>query len=442
MGRSARLKGRADWWSQPGPSDSRVRVLMVTSLVAALGMGVFATISLLFLTGPLHLPVGQVGLALTVSGLAGQLAAVPAGRLADRGRCGSVMAASLLFRGMTTLAVVFAVHSFAAFALAASLNAAAYQAWTSGRAAAVGQIAGTQGAPMLSARLRTAGNLGMSVGIPMAGVALAVGTAGAYRAALCVTAASYLVAAVFVARLQLSLDRSGSIAPVPAARRARPWRDPGYLAITMLSAVTSLQYVLLDYALPLWIVDHTSAPRWTVAATGVVNTAVVVALQVPLSRGAGRVRQAAWMTAASGVAVAVACALVAAAAAPGAVAACALLGLGTLALSLGEVWQTAGGNGLSYGLAPDGTSGEYQGFYSMGQGVALAAGPSVMSCTVLRVGVSGWLAVGAMLAGCGLLAPLLVSRRSRAGGRIPAPRRPAQPQPALADGSSTDVYNS
>jgi hypothetical protein len=49
-----------------------------------------------------------------------------------------------------------------------------------------------------------------------------------------------------------------------------------------------IQGQVLVFALPLWIVGHTHAPRWLVGASVLVNTGMVVALQVRASRGIGR----------------------------------------------------------------------------------------------------------------------------------------------------------
>ncbi|WP_330460432.1 hypothetical protein OIB37_28285 [Streptomyces sp. NBC_00820] len=40
-----------------------------------------------------------------------------------------------------------------------------------------------------------------------------------------------------------------------------------------------------DATSPLWIIGHTAAPRWFVGASVAVNTALVVCLQVRVSRG-------------------------------------------------------------------------------------------------------------------------------------------------------------
>jgi hypothetical protein len=81
-----------------------------------------------------------------------------------------------------------------------------------------------------------------------------VGTHQAYDLLVVGNAVSCAASAVFLVRLT-------PVPPVPAARGPR-WA-----------------------ALPLWLIEVTTAPRWLVSATMLLNTAIVVAFQVRASRG-------------------------------------------------------------------------------------------------------------------------------------------------------------
>lgn len=54
----------------------------------------------------------------------------------------------------------------------------------------------------------------------------------------------------------------------------------------------SLHFTVPTFLLPLWIAEHTSAPRWTISAMLVLNTVLVVVLQVRFSRNVGDVPSA------------------------------------------------------------------------------------------------------------------------------------------------------
>lgn len=55
--------------------------------------------------------------------------------------------------------------------------------------------------------------------------------------------------------------------------------------MTALGSVLALQFAMLEVGVPLWIVQQTDAPRITVVSTLIVNTVLVIALQVPATRG-------------------------------------------------------------------------------------------------------------------------------------------------------------
>ncbi len=52
-------------------------------------------------------------------------------------------------------------------------------------------------------------------------------------------------------------------------------RDRPYALLALLNALMLLRMPLLSLALPLWIVERTAAPGWTVSALFVLNTGVV-----------------------------------------------------------------------------------------------------------------------------------------------------------------------
>jgi hypothetical protein len=76
--------------------------------------------------------------------------------------------------------------------------------------------------------------------------------------------------------------------------------------------------------------------------------------------------------------------------------------------TLGEILQAAGSFELRYGLAPAHAQGEYAGVTKLGNGLADAAGPSVLGFLCLGWGAPGWLVVGGVFAVIGLAVPRVV----------------------------------
>ena len=49
-----------------------------------------------------------------------------------------------------------------------------------------------------------------------------------------------------------------------------------YVSVTLVGSVLAVHYQLLEVAMPLWVVEHTTAPRSLVAVLMVINTGVVI----------------------------------------------------------------------------------------------------------------------------------------------------------------------
>lgn len=377
------------------------------------GQGLAGPAALLYLAGPVHLPVGSVGGCMTAAGFLGLLAAVPAGRVCDRGRPQVVLAVALAT--MATAACGFVVvHTVPEALVAACLYSSACQSAYTARAALAALVEPDDPAGA-NARLYRIGNVGYALATPATGLAATYGTAAAYRLALLGAGGAFALAALFAALVRARRPAVGAAHGhgVPGARRGQPWRDPRYLALTGLYAVTALQFCVAEFALPLWVVGHTRAPRAMVGASALISTLVVTALQPAATRRASATRRAANAMALAGVVAGAGCLALAAASGRSSTAAAVLVSVGALTLAVAELCLAVGSITLSYRLAPDDATGTYQGFFGLGQGLTMAAGPAVLARTVLRPG-AGWPGVAVLLAASGLLVPLVVCpRRSR-----------------------------
>src|SRR5690606_20188041 len=106
------------------------------------------------------------------------------------------------------------------------------------------------------------------------------------------------------------------------------------------------------------------------------NCAAVVLFQVRASRGTDDTAGASRSLARSGVVIGAACVLYALGAGPSApVAAVVVLVLAAAVHVIGELWQAAGGFGISYSLAPEGHHGQYQGVFGMGMDISRMVAP-------------------------------------------------------------------
>ncbi|MBR7825731.1 MFS transporter [Actinospica sp. MGRD01-02] len=401
----------------------RARLLAGVCLAFYLGQGLAGTGALLYLTGPVRLSVGAVGGCMTSAGLLGLLAAVPAGRVCDRFGPKPVFAAALAAMAVAAFGFLAVRTVPEALAVACLYSAACQSAYTSRGALAA--FVDADDPARLNASLYRAGNLGYALATPAIGGAAARGTAAAYVFVLLGAGAAFGTAAVGGVFVRARRPIAGSDGDDDAERQIRgrraagPLRDTRFLALTGLYGLTSLQFMITEFALPLWVVDHTRAPRIVVGVAALISTVLVVAVQPIASRRISSTRWAAWAMAASGIAAGAGCLALAASQGRGARSAAALVLIGAVALAAAEVVQVIGAITLSYRLAPASAVGVYQGVFTLGQGLAMAAGPALLARTVLRPG-SGWTGAAVLLAVAGLLVPAVAGN-----GRVhpePEPR--------------------
>ncbi|MGW1073101.1 MFS transporter [Streptomyces sp. NPDC002537] len=402
------------------PAPGAPRALALSTFVGQTGSGLFLPLSALFFTRSVGLAPSRVGLGLAVAGLIGLAAAVPIGRLADRYGPRGTYAVTLLVQALATASFAL-VHSFWAFAAVSTVAALAERGGSAARGAVIGGVGAGEARVRLRAMLKSVTNAGLSLGTALAALALAADTRTAYLIVVFVNAASYVLAALPLTRVPTIAPtaRDGAAAPRRAVLRDRP-----YALVTVLCGLTSIHYDVLSFALPLWIAGHSSAPRWSISAVILSNTVLVVLLQVPFSRGTGdpaaaaaAVRRSGWVLLAGWTLIACATFLGSPAAA------LAALVTGMVLHTAGELWHSAGSYGLSYELAPAGSHGEYQGFFSLGRGATGALAPAVLTAVCLtgrsdgRL-VTGWLLTGLVVAAAATAVPLATRRARQAAAPL------------------------
>ena len=373
------------------------RLLAAAQLVSSLGDGAFLTCSVLFFTRIVGLSPAQVGLGLTLGWAVGSVAGVPLGHLADRrGARGS--AVLLALGTAVAIAAFLFVRSPLLFVLAACVYASCQTGLAAVRQALLATLADPARRTTIRAHLQSAGNAGLAIGAGLGGLALSADTAGAYLTVFALDALSFVAAAVVLRALPR--------APRATARAGEPklavLRDRPYALISLLNMILLLRMPLLSVAIPLWIVERTQAPGWTVSVLFVLNTVVVVLFQVKIAARLSGVGTAARMVRHSGIVLLASCvafALSATGSSPWT--SFAVLVAGALVQVLGEMMQSAGSWEISFDLAPADKQGQYQGFFGTGTSVARMLGPALLTTVVVGWGAAGWVLVGLIFLGAG-----------------------------------------
>jgi len=314
------------------------------------------------------------------------------------------------------------VHSFSGFVVVAIAGAVCNSAGSSIRLAIMARFGVGEERVRIRAYQRAVTNFGISVGMVFAGAALAIDTRQAYVAMVLANAVTFAVAALFVTRLPAMPATAASV-DEGGGRLLVVFRDRRYLTASLLNGLFWIHFAIQSVGLPLWIVQHTNAPRWWVAVLLIINTTMVVLLQVRFSKGTGDVVVAARAFRRSGLLIALACVLYASAEGTNAVVASTLLVVGMIVHTVGELFSSSASWGIGFGMAREDLQGQYQGAFSMGRGVIGVIGPFVVITIAVSRGLIGWLALAALFVVTGAAFPPLVRGYVRERERVDAAMR-------------------
>ncbi|MFF1695404.1 MFS transporter [Streptomyces sp. NPDC058257] len=377
------------------------RVLILASFVNRVGNGLFNTAAALYFTLVVDLPAVQVGAALTVAGLIGLLAGIPGGHLADRRGPRTVMMLALTVQAVAMSALML-VESWAALAFIATVDQLAAAVAGAAWGALVVRV-GTDRPALFRAKLRTYVNLGVVLGTVGAGFAVTANTRTAYSVLILGNASSFALCAL----LLFLLPNYRAVAPPLRQRRWIALTDRPFVTFAALHGAMGLQYPVVSLLLPIWISEHTTAPRWTVAAVSAINAGVCVLLQTRIGSRIETPRDGGKAFRTAGLLFLLSCPMMALTAHAPVWAAAGLVVAAICVHSLGEIWESSAGFALGFGLAPDHAQGQYQGLLGLGFSAGQALAPAILTTVVLGLGTGGWLLLGAFFAAVGAVGPTI-----------------------------------
>ena len=416
------------------PERGPKRVFAASTLVMTFGFGLIMTSSALYFTRVVHLSTGEVGAGLSIAGLVGLVAGVPTGDLADRYGPREVLRGAMAVQFLTTFSYIF-IRNFVGFFIVVTLDMLAITASMAAEGALNRRVGG-EDATRFRALLRAVANVGVSFGAVGCGIAVQIDTPTSYRALIITNAVTFLVGVAMVSRLPhyepLPKDESG---PRWGALSDRP-----FIAYTIVSGAMSIQFGVLMFLLPLWLVTHTHAPRWSIGLFTLINTVLCVLFQVRVGRNVHTARQGGAALRRSGVIFLVSCAAYGFTAGLPGWAALLLLAVATAIHTYGELWYSASTFSLDICLAPANAQGQYQGMVGIGFGAGQAAAPGILIGLCLSLGRTGWFGLGIAFALIGLLAPAVTGWAERTRADIPGFSAPAE-VPEVAGGLSLELGN-
>ncbi|MFA7766821.1 MFS transporter [Streptomyces sp. NRRL S-448] len=415
----------------PGGRDARI--MLLTQALDRAGTGVWAASSVLYFTFVVGLDAGQLGLLLGAAGVAGIAGSPLAGHLADRFQVRTLLIGCHLIR-LGALCVLLVVTDFGLLLLLFAVTHLGDRAAKTLEMLFATRVAGERRSTY-QALSRSSANAGYALGAGLAAIGLAVGTRGAYQVLILANALSFLVAAALVWRTRephgrgLLVARPGAQEGAPVAGPS-PWRDRGYLRFVLLDIPMNLDDSILGVGVPLWLVGHTAAPHALIPAFLVINTVLVVALQLRVSARVRDARQAAGAVGLYGLTTLACCLFLAAAPAGGAWAASVVLLAAAVLATAAELMRSVSSWELAVSLAPQEARASYLGVAGMAQSVQKSAGPLLLTGAVMAAGPAGWLALGVGVAGLSLVQRRSALRRLARLNATAPPEPPPEPAPA------------
>ena len=378
----------------PSPLAGR---LSVQSVLFAVGQGTFMTGSAVFFTQVVGLTAAQVGLGLTLAGIAAFVAAYPMGRLADRigpknsWALSSIAQAAIFgvwplidgFTGYLAMAIAMEVM--------AVLGSTAYGAYTI-------DVLPPQERVTSRAYMYSALNVGFTLGSLLGGIALAFDSNDVITMVPWFTAVVFLVNGVAITRLpKASHDlktREERAVKVPGPG---PMRNLGWMATEFFTGVLWTNQILLNLVIPLWLVQETDAPRVLLAFLFGTNTVMCIFLPMLAARGVKDVTSALKAIRISTCFFVLSCLITLSTHDTVGWTTIALVWLGHVTVTGAELYLSAASWSFEAELMDPRRRGEYQGAGELSGTLGKVWAPAVFTFLAMNWGPVGWLVIAGLV---------------------------------------------
>jgi MFS family permease len=352
--------------------------------------------SAVFFTQIVGLSAAQVGLGLTIAGVASFVAALPAGKLVDR--YGPKRMWALSASGQAALFALWPfIDSFTGYVAMAvtmevvgSLGGAAFGAYTI-------DVLPAQERVQSRAYMYSALNAGFTLGALIGGVALAFKSNTVLHSLPWFTMLVFFVNAAAILRLPNAShdDRT------PEARKEKtpgpgPLRNLGWMVTTFFVGVLWTNQVLLNLVIPLWLVERTDAPRVLLAFLFGTNTVMCIVLPMAAAKGVRDVPTALRAIRVASVFFVVSCLITLVTHDTVGWVTIALVWLGHVTVTGAELYLSAASWSFEAELMDPRRRGEYSGAAGFSSTLGKVWAPAVYTFLAMNWGSAGWLLIAAI----------------------------------------------
>ena len=345
----------------------------------------FHTVGIIYFSFVVGFGAHKVALAFTIGAALSLAVSVPAGHLADLISPKIISIISFTLQGLILGAQIF-TKTWSIFVLLVTLECLVERFGQNARMAYISQVGEGQKRVEARAYMRAVTNLGIGMGTLVAGIALAINTAFAYKTLIAIDALTFLLAAI-------AYNKVPALTPKLNQSERFDWsvlKDRRYLIATLLNGCFTIHFLVQNVAIPVWVVQETNAPRWMISFIMLLNTIAIVLFQVSSSRKATDLNQAVRLFQKASFYIAVASLIYALSHGVNAIVASLLMLIGMVVHVAGEL---AGSNAvwmIAMELADQRRQGAYQGIWAMGIDLTDMIGPSLLVALVIGIGQFGW----------------------------------------------------
>jgi len=403
------------------PPTKLERDLALQCVLSAFATGSFLTGTAVFFTQIVGLTGAQVGLGMSIAGVVTLGLSLPLGRLSDHVGAKPLWAIASLVEALLYFAWPL-VGGMAGFVALLSLLAAVSMAGNTGRNVYRIAIFPRDVRVRALAYMRSARNVGYTLGALAGGIALAIGSREAIVAVPILTGGLLLLNAVMVSMLPRVERPAPHVAEHADATPAPPaWRNPGFVLLSACNGVLSSHQVLLNVVVPLWLVERTDAPHTLLAWLFGTNTVMAVLLQVRASRGSETVPGALRAVRLSGWSFVLSCLVISSTHETVGWVSIVLIWLGHVTITGAELWQSAADWGFQSELSDHRRLGDYQGVWGLGYQAEPIVFPALFTFLALQWGGPGWAVIALIAVAAAIVAHPAARAAQRFLVRVEAP---------------------